>query len=80
MSLTSTLEIVAPEGIPDTGMVEAPAPAGGLGNEPSGIATLIVPELKDTFEVDDDELVSITALSPKHMVTEAGVTVGAGGV
>jgi hypothetical protein len=49
---------------------------------PSGIGTLMVPEEAVTVElvVVDDELVNLTAGSPKHIVTDDGVTVGGGGV
>jgi hypothetical protein len=66
---------VALAGIPLTAIVCA-APAWLL----SGIATAIVPELKATVVVVEEELFSLTAGSPKHIVTELGTTVGAGGV
>lgn len=47
----------------------------------SGITTLIGPEQTEGSEdVVEDEAINLTAGSPKHMVTELGVTVGAGGV
>ena len=66
---------VALAGIPLTAMVCA-APAWLL----SGISTAMVPELKATVDVVEEDAFSLTAGSPKHIVTELGVTVGAGGV
>jgi hypothetical protein len=75
LSVTLMADIVAVAGMPDTGML-CITPFGVL----SGTATLIVPELKHT-EVDvDEELISLTAGSFKHIVTGLGVTFGAGGV
>ncbi len=78
--LTFILLIAAPAGIPLTGMVDTPALYGPVGNEPSGIGTLMVPAVKVAVLVDEDALVNLTAGSPRHMVTDDGVTVGAGGV
>ena len=46
----------------------------------SGTITLIGPEAKFTVDDDDDELINLTAASPRHIVTDDGVTVGAAGV
>ena len=62
-------------GIPETVML-LDAPAGLL----SGIGTLIGPDVKFTDVAVDEELVKRTAGSPKHIVTDVGVTVGGGGV
>ena len=64
-----------PAGIPET-VILLVAPAGLL----SGITTLIGPEQNCTDVAVADELTKRTAGSPKHMATELGVTVGAGGV
>ena len=67
--------MVALVGIPDTVKLLV-APVMVL----SGIATLMVPVVKFATVVTADELVSLTAASPKHMDTAAGAIVGAGGV
>jgi hypothetical protein len=41
---------------------------------------LTAPELKVAEPGTDDEVTNLTAGSPKHIVTELGVIVGAGGV
>ena len=46
----------------------------------SGTAKLMVPDAALTLDVDDDEATNLTAGSPRHIVTELGVMVGAGGV
>ena len=46
----------------------------------SGITTLTGPEQNCRLVLLDDELTKRTAGSPRHIVTEVGVTVGAGGV
>jgi len=73
--LTRMPVTVALAGIPLTA-IACDAPAWLL----SGIATDMVPELKATVLVVEEELFSLTAGSPRHIVTELGVTVGAGGV
>jgi hypothetical protein len=47
---------------------------------PSGIGIFTVPELKVLLNAVEEELFSLTAESPKHIVTGFGVTVGGGGV
>ena len=79
-NLTLILEITPPAGIPETAMFETPAVAGGAGKLPSGIGTLTVPDVKLAVVVDDVELVSLTAGSPRHITTGEGVILGAGGV
>ena len=68
-------EILHDAGMPETVML-CEVPAGLL----SGIGMLIGPEQNCTVVELDDELFSFTAGSPKHIVTDDGVTVGAGGV
>lgn len=67
----------APVGTPATVRFEVAATL-----VPSGIGTLMVPEDAVTFEVVVVEELAIkrTAGSPKHIVTDDGVTEGAGGV
>jgi hypothetical protein len=48
--------------------------------DPSGTTTAIVPDVAVIVDVVDEELTKRTAGSPRHMATELGVTVGAGGV
>jgi len=75
LKLTDMAEILHVVGIPLTLMVcEAPVV------EASGTATLIAPEGNDTDVLLDVELVSLTAGSPRHIVTDDGVMFGAGGV
>ena len=62
-------------GIPET-VILLVAPAGLL----SGTITLIGPEQNCTDVLVADELIKRTAGSPRHIVTELGVTAGAGGV
>jgi hypothetical protein len=83
LNLARTPVMVAPAGIPATVMFETDAGydtgTGGMVG-PSGITTFTVPEL-NVFENDwEEELFSLAAGSPKHIVTELGVIVGAGGV
>jgi hypothetical protein len=73
--VTLTSPIVDAAGTPVTFTVDIPAAPVA-----SGIGTLIVPEAAVTVVVDDDELVKRTDGSPTHIVTDAGVTVGGGGV
>ena len=83
LNLALTPVIVAPAGIPDTVIFELVAGyvvgTGGIVG-PSGITKLIVPEVNVALPKDEDELFSLTAGSPKHIVTGFGVTFGAGGV
>ena len=62
-------------GIPAT-VILLETPAGLL----SGTGMLIGPEQNCKDVLVDEELFSLTATSPLHIVTELGVTVGAGGV
>ena len=76
LKVTDIADILQPAGTPETVRLLI-APAGLL----SGTITLIGPEQTcGRFEVVDEELINLTAGSPKHIVTEEGVTVGAGGV
>jgi hypothetical protein len=83
LNLALTPVIVAPAGIPDTVIFELVAGydvgTGGIVG-PSGITILTVPELNVLLYAVVDELFSLTAGSPKHIVTGFGVTFGAGGV
>ena len=75
--------MVAPAGIPETVTLETTAGyevgTGGIVG-PSGIIIFTFPELKEVVNDCDEELFNFTAGSPKHIVTDDGVTVGAGGV
>ncbi|MBK8496916.1 MAG: hypothetical protein IPL50_19390 [Chitinophagaceae bacterium] len=82
-NLTLIPVIVAFAGIPETGRFGVTTPGNTVcGHDvgPSGIATASVPELKVELNAWEEELFSLTAGSPKHMVTDDGTTVGAGGV
>ena len=82
-NLTLTLAIVAPTGIPEAVILETIAGyevgTGGIVG-PSGMVIFTVPEVNVEPNCCDEELFNITAGSPRHIVTEDGTTVGAGGV
>jgi hypothetical protein len=75
--VTLTSLIAAPAGTP--AMVRSDVAAAPV---PSGIGTLMVPEDAVTVElvVVEELAIKRTAGSPRHIVTDDGVTEGAGGV
>ena len=83
LNLTLTLAIVAPTGIPEAVILETIAGyevgTGGIVG-PSGMVIFTVPEVNVEPNCCDEELFNLTAGSPRHIVTEDGTTVGAGGV
>ena len=82
-NLTLIPVIVAPAGIPATarfGVLTPGKTVCGHVAGPSGIVSANVPELKLVVNDCEEDAFSLTAGSPRHIVTELGVTVGAGGV
>lgn len=75
LNVTDMADTLQEAGIPVT-LIEWFAPTGEL----SGTETLMGPEQNCTAVEVEEELVNRTAGSPRHMVTDEGVTVGAGGV
>jgi hypothetical protein len=75
--------MITPAGIPDAVILDTTAGyevgTGGIVG-PSGMVIFTVPELNEAVNCCDEELFSFTAGSPRHIVTDDGVTVGAGGV